>query len=750
MLANQFLATKFQPPPLRPGRVIRTRLVQKLEQGYIAGARLTLICAPAGYGKTTLAVEWLQQEKTFCWIGLDASDNDPHRFFTSLVTALQKIDPALGISTTSLLSISPQPPVERFVSELINELSTSNQAFLLVLDDYHSIHTQAIHEAMESLLNHQPANLHLVVTTREDPPFPLGRLRAGGQITEARQRDLRFTGEEVQSFLHQMHRLDLPPAALEKLLALTEGWAAGLQLTGMAFQNEQDAEAFLDTFRGTHQYIIEYLLEEVLRRQPEDIRSFLTRTSILERFNVSLCEALVEGAGDHPIPAREILASLERSNLFLTPLDSTRTWYRYHRLFADVLRSGLDQPAEVGLHLRAARWFEQHELLGEAIPHYLAAGETRAAGRLVSSLSASLVKNGELQILLGWLQALPEDEVRAYPQLLASHALALLLTGKIQQAAAVLESAIPPSGKQAGSGALLAVKAWLELVCGGSSGLRDTAQQALAELAPEETIFRALALLSLGTGFQVSQNLRASNEAFQEAYLLGLKMQHPFAALAGLTNLVFNLFDMGQLRKARAMCLDALPRFANSRGNPLPLQGMIAIPLAAIFLEQNDLAQARQYARLGRDLCQRMFSSGMMGGDAEVVLATVAFLEGDRDQAFAIADSLYRFAVEHQVAFLEDKMTALQADMYLRAGDLEGVRNCLTRFEIQKRALMATVPHFKIILEAQVLAAGGRLAEALDWLAPAGTCPSPGRTHSRITPFAGVQGDAAQPVGPPR
>jgi LuxR family maltose regulon positive regulatory protein len=306
--------------------------------------------------------------------------------------------------------------------------------------------------------------------------------------------------------------------------------------------------------------------------------------------------------------------------------------------------------------------------------------------------------------------------VNAHPQLLACHALALLMTGKIPQAVTLLENTLPACGKQDGRGALLAVKAWLGLVCGGSAGLRDMALQAIAELAPEDAIFRALALLSLGSGFQVSRNLSASNEAFQEAYSVGTRMQHPFAALAGLTNLVFNLLDMGQLRKAKAMCLDALPRFTDARGNPLPLQGMIAIPLAAIFLEQNDLLQARRYAQLGRDLCQRMFSSGMMGGDAEVVLAMVAFLEGDRDQAFAIADSMYRFAVEHQVAFLEDKMTALQADLYLRTGDFEHARQCQARLEIKQRTLMATVPQFKIMLDAELLSVQGHQADALELL----------------------------------
>ncbi|RPJ51024.1 MAG: hypothetical protein EHM21_03715, partial [Chloroflexi bacterium] len=731
MIARHLLSTKLQTPPLRTNRVISARLLQKLTEGFSSGSRLSLICAPAGYGKTTLAIEWLQQGKTFCWLTLDDTDNDLHRFFTGLVAALQTIDPAIGASTLNLLRIPQPPPVEIITGELINEVNAVAQPFVLALDDYQHIHTSAIHEALEAMLSYPPANLHLLITSREDPVFPLARLRVRGQVTEVRARDLRFTGEEIQPFLSQVHHLNLPPALLEKLLELTEGWAAGLQLTGLAFQNEEDAESFFAAFSGTHQYIIEYLMEEVLRRQPEEVRHFLTRTSILERFNAELCEEVIRNSGfrdpeeqNNPLPripnnelpiqsSTNTLDYLYRSNLFLTPLDGRREWYRYHRLFADVLRSGLDPGEEAGLHLRAAGWFERHELYAEAIPHYLAAGDTRAAARLVHSQSAGLVEQGELQTLLRWLQALPEAEVQGDPQLLAVQALALLLTGEIPRAMALLESAGPPGAEREGAGALLAVKAWMGLVCGGQAGLQDLAQQALATLRPHETIFRVLALLALGTGYNSRQNIGASTEAFQEAYSLGLKMQHPFAAAAGLANLAFNLYDMGQLRKARALCQDALARFTGPRGKPLPVQGMVLIPLAAICLEQNDRAAARQFAQEGRDLCQKLFSSGMMGGDAEVVLAMVAFLEGERDRAFAIAAETRQFAVEHRVAFLDDKMTVLEAILHLRSGDIQAVQDCLARLGIQDREPVPGLPLTMRVLNAQVQAFTGHLEEAL-------------------------------------
>ncbi len=687
MIVNQLFAIKFQAPPLRQNRVERPRLIRKLDESYHAGSRLTVICAPAGYGKTTLAVEWLQQGKQYTWLNLDEAENDPIRFFMCLVTALQKIDKNLGLGTLSLLSI-PQPAVpENIMGELINDISIIGQPFFLVLDDYHNIRTTQIHDALEFLLNNQPPNLHLVITSREDPAFPLGRLRASGQITEIRARDLRFTLDEIRSFLAIVHKINLPDPSLQKLLQITEGWAAGLQLTGLAFQNEEDAENFFDSFNGKHQYIIEYLLEEVLRRQPEEIQHFLSATSILKRFNSSLCAALV---GDQ-VKTDEILAYLEKANLFLTPLDLSHEWFRYHRLFSDVLKTGLDVKTEVNLHLRAAHWFCDHALPSEAIPHYLAAGEVHDASRLIRDLSGDLIKNGELHTFLNWIQYLPEEEIRSDPGLLAVQALALLLTGELTRAAAIIQSVDFSSNSNERIGPLLAVKAWFLLASGGNENLQAVAQQALSLLTPEQTIFRVISLLALGTGYLVNFNIGASTEAFQEAYSLGIRMQNPFAAVAGLANLAYNYIDMGQLQKAKNLCMEALTRFTDAKGKPFPILGLVYIPMSSIFLEQFDLVKAKEFAQKGKDLCQKLFSSGMAGGDAEVSLSMVAFYEGDNQRAFEIIESMLTFASERHITFLEDKMVYLKADLLLHEGAAKSAQIILNQLETQGHAFTPAV-----------------------------------------------------------
>ena len=353
------LATKLYIPPPRPKVVLRPRLIERLNEGLTSGRKLTLISAPAGFGKTTLVSEWVAGcERPVAWLSLDEGDNDPARFLTYLVAALQTIAPNIGEGVLAVLQSPQPPPTESILTTLLNEITAIPDHFILVLDDYHVIDSKPVDHALTFLLEHLPPQMHLVITTREDPPLPLARLRARGQLTELRAADLRFTPAEAADFLNQVMGLNLSAEDIAALETRTEGWIAGLQLAALSMQGRSDTASFIQAFTGSHRFVLDYLVEEVLQHQPEHVRSFLLQTAILDRFCAPLCNAVTERED-----GKEMLETLERSNLFVIPLDDQRQWYRYHHLFADVLQAHLmeAQPEQVSsLHQRASAWYEQN------------------------------------------------------------------------------------------------------------------------------------------------------------------------------------------------------------------------------------------------------------------------------------------------------------------------------------------------------------------------------------------------------
>ena len=367
----ELLTSKFFIPPLRPGLVPRPRLVQLLNEGVNTKRKLTLVSAPAGFGKTTLVVAWLRQiDLPAAWLSLDEADNDLPRFLAYLAAALQQVDEEIGVSLRSALQSPQLPPIEKVLTALLNEIAASTDPIVVVLDDYHLLTETAIFEVMEFLLHHQPPQLHLVLTTREDPDLPLARLRARDQLTEIRARDLRFTQEEVDSFLRAGMGLALSEQDVAVLEDRTEGWAVGLQLAGLSMQKHADLKSFIADFSGSHRHILDYLTDEVIQQQPESIRTFLMQTAVLDRLSGPLCDALT-GRSD----SDRVLAHLEAANLFVIPLDDERCWYRYHHLFSDLLRSQLtrSQPELIPeLHRRASRWYAEDGDIQAAIEHALA------------------------------------------------------------------------------------------------------------------------------------------------------------------------------------------------------------------------------------------------------------------------------------------------------------------------------------------------------------------------------------------
>jgi LuxR family maltose regulon positive regulatory protein len=421
--------------------VPRPRLGKLLTEGM--SRKLTLISAPAGFGKTTLLSEWrmmhLGNEYPLAWISLEEADNDTMRFLSYLIAALQSVESNIG--EVALLSLrSPRPsPVGSVLTSLTNEIAATPSDFVLVFDDYHVIESQVIHDAVTFLLEHLPPQMHLVIASRTEPPLPLSRLRAGGQIIELRAADLRFTSQEAAAFLSDAMGLDLSDEDVAALVTRTEGWIVGLQLAALSMQRGEDIAGIIRTFTGDDRYVIDYLVEEVLRLQPERTRTYLLQTSILERLSGPLCDATT-GYED----GQQMLEGLDQANLFLIPLDNRRRWYRYHHLFADMLRHclRLTQPQRVAeLHRRAAEWHENHGFVEDAIRHALAAGDTEWAARLVEQNTATVVMRSEGAKLMRWLEALPEELVRSRPRLSVAYAIAALFGGRLDAVEPLLRDA---------------------------------------------------------------------------------------------------------------------------------------------------------------------------------------------------------------------------------------------------------------------------------------------------------------------
>ena len=441
-LARQsaLLFTKLRPPGPRPDFLPRPRLAERLDEATRRG--LVLVCAPAGYGKTSLLASWARQcEQPVAWLSLDASDNDPARFWRHAVAALDAVCPGIGERVGPLLGPPVPQSFEGLVTALINELAARSgpSDVPLVLDDYHLVGSQPVHASLGFLLDHLPPGLHPVLASRADPPLALARLRARGQLTELRDAELRFTAGEAAAFLRETAGADLPDAAVAALTARTEGWAAGLQLAALSIRGQPDVDRFVAAFTGSHRFVLDYLTEEVLEHQPEQLRAFLLETSVLQRLSGPLCDAVTAQTG-----SQALLEQVERAGLFLLPLDEVRGWWRYHQLFADLLRARLEQQPHraAQLHRNAAAWYAAHGLADDGIGHAVSAGEMTWAARLIEEhFDERFYLHGEVSTVRRWLDLLPPELAGSRPRLLLARARLALLDGSPEEAEGLLDSA---------------------------------------------------------------------------------------------------------------------------------------------------------------------------------------------------------------------------------------------------------------------------------------------------------------------
>jgi LuxR family maltose regulon positive regulatory protein len=664
-MAGSLLESKLHIPRARGTLVARPRLREQLSRG--THTALTLVSAPAGFGKTTLLTDWLGAPpgggRSAAWLSLDRSDNDPARFWTYLIAACATVSPSAHQFCAAALSLltPPRPPVEVILTALLNDLGTLSGDVVLVLDDYHVIDATEVHDGMAFLLEHLPPQVHLVIAGRADPPFPLARMRARGELVEIRAADLRFTPEEAAAYLVEVAGLDLATADVAALEERTEGWIAALQLAALSLRGRDDASGFIARFAGNDRYIVDYLVEEVLRHQPEPVRAFLLQSAVLDRLSGPLCDAVTDDDD-----GTAMLIALERANLFLVPLDDRREWYRYHHLFADVLHARLrgEQPAQVPLlHQRASLWYEHHDLVEDAVRHALAAPDVDRAAHLME-LAVPMVRRTRQDVMfLGWLKALPDETVRRSPVLSVFHGWMLMISGDLdafelrlddaeRALAAVPDGSAPPwadTEELRTLPATIAVyRASLAQARGDVAGTADHARHALALAGPRDHLARGGAAGFLGLAAwaegDVSTALRTFGQAVDSLHAAGNLVDE----LSSTVVLADMWLAAGRPRAARGLCERAL-RLAEARGRPRATADL-HVALSEIDREAGDLDSARRHLETVAPL-DELASTTEGRYRWFVAMGLLLAAEGDPDGAVHLLDQAKQL---HLPGFLPD------------------------------------------------------------------------------------------------
>ena len=672
------IATKLYVPTPQPRVVSRPRLIERLNEGL--HRRLTLVCAPAGFGKTTLLSEWIAAlPRPAPWLSLDEADNDPIRFLAYLVAALRTIASDIGEEVLGALQ-SPQPPLtESLLTALLNEISTVEDDFFLVLDDYHVIYTGAIDDALTFLVEHLPPRMHLVISTREDPNLPLPRLRVRGQLTELRASDLRFTPDESAEFLKGAMGLNLSAEDIAALEERTEGWIAGLQLAAISMQGHRDDTGFIKTFTGSHRFVLDYLVEEVLGQQPESVQTFLLRTSILDHLCGPLCDAVLR---DPTASGQDTLERIERANLFLVPLDNERRWYRYHHLFAELLRQRLHQGTasstgdEVGdvteLHRRASVWFEDNGLEIEAFQHAAAAHDFERAECLIEGEGVPLYFRGTVAPVLKWLESLPKTALDARPSLWVIYASVLLLVDhtaverKLQAAEAALQGTEQDDRTRDLVGRIASMRATVAVIQHDVETIIAQSRRALEFLHPVNLPVRIATTWTLGHAYQLQGDRAAARRAYTEVITTGKSFGDSVYTIAATINL-------GQVQEADNLLYlsaESYRRVLQMAGDPpQPIACEACLGLARITYQWNDLDAAEQHGQQFLQLTRHMGSVDSFAS-YDVFLAHLKLARGDVAGAVAILAKAEAFVRQHNFMFRMPDVAAAQVLALLRRGDL--------------------------------------------------------------------------------
>lgn len=710
------LATKLFIPPHRPGNVPRPRLIERLQGSPADCRKMTLLSAGAGFGKTTLVSEWMAGcGQPVAWYSLDDADGDPSRFLTYLISALQTIQAGIGKGLLAGLQSAQPPQPEAVLVSLLNEISALSRSFFLVLDDYHSVESKAVDQILAFLVDHQPPQMHLVMITRQDPSLPLARMRARGQCVELRASDLRFTPLEAADFLNRVMGLGLSSEQINALETRTEGWIAGLQLAAISMQGLPDADGFIQSFTGSHRFVLDYMLEEVLQRQSPEIQKFLLQTSILDRLCGALCDAV---CGNPPGSGEATLQAVERANLFIIPLDNERHWYRFHHLFCDLLRKRLGQTLSIEaiarLHGQASQWFEQNGLMLEAFRHAVTAQEVERAERLMEDKRMPVYSPGVAAEIIAWLQSLPDALKNATPALWWKQASLLLLSGQTDRVEAILlstEAAIAAANQPGGEldeatrnliGKIAVARATLAQTQAQIDVTLMQARRALEYLHPNNLPYRSTATRMVGFAHYWQGELEEAHRAYEEALSLArMAGDTPSAVLASIRLGQFQV-DQNQIYLA----LDTFTHALNLLGEDLNSNAVVAyLGLSQIYYQWNDLETAEQFAEQSLKLARQYDQIVDRVIMSELHLGLVKLARKDFSAASECIDEAERISLQKGYLSRQANINYFRILISLQQGDISTADQIATQNDLP-------------LMKARVLIAKGDPTAALVVLDP--------------------------------
>ncbi len=715
-MSDSLLLTKLYIPPIRRAIVPRPGLITQLNEGLAAGRKLTLISAPAGFGKTTLVSEWIAEcGSPVGWLSLDEGDTNPARFLSYLVTALQLIKTGIGERLLAALQSREPPQLEAVLTDLINEITSIPDHFIIVLDDYHSVESKQVDQAVNFLIEHLPPQMHLLIASREDPSLPLARLRARGQLTELRATDLRFSPAEAADFLNQVMRLSLSSEEVAALETRTEGWIAGLQMAALSMRGLLETGDFIRSFTGSHRFVLDYLMEEVLERQREEVQAFLLRTSILDRLCGPLCDALLSGSSAF---GQQTLEHLEHANLFIVPLDSDRCWYRYHHLFGDLLRKRLEQKLTsegiAGLHIQASEWYEKNGLVLDAFKHAAAANDIERAERLMERKDMPINHPGVPVTILNWLESLPTSVLDSKPSLRWKQAAMLManyqtigVEEKLQATEAALASKTPPNAEMDEwtrnlVGKIAFARAALAATLYQAEATLVYAHRAMEFLHPNNIAYRAEVTIYIG----FARYLLGDRDAAELAYKEALSLAQAAGDEEGVLTATIRLGQIHELRNQLHEAFETYQKVLKMTGeDPPPFATLAVIGLARIYYNWNDLEmaekfaeQSHQLARLCEQVIDRLISS-------ELFLSRLKITQKDP----VSADQFLTQAEQH----------ARQYDYTVRFPDIAAARAILCLYKGDTDAAAQLVQHEdRWLVRAEVLIAQGNPSAALAIIVP--------------------------------
>jgi len=748
-MTSPVLVTKLFIPAARPELVPRPRLTEQLRAGL--DRKLTLISAPAGFGKTTLVAKLLKniqgesptgnQSYQIAWLSLDENDNDDTRFLIYFVTALNQLDgmkTTVGNEALGLLQSPQPPPAETILTSLINEIAAIPDKIIFILDDFHLIETQSIYDALGFVLENLPPQLHLVIATREDPLLPLSRLRARNQLTELRAADLRFTSSETAEFLNQVMGLNLLPDDIAALEKRTEGWIAGLQLAAISLQGNADTSRLIRSFTGSNRLVLDYLIEEVLEQQSKSVQEFLLQTSMLNRLTGSLCDVLT--GQDN---GQQVLETLERANLFIVPLDNERRWYRYHHLFADLLSQRLNQihPDQVKLlHQQACKWYKQHGYMDEAIEHALIIQDFDCAVHLIEEYVDTLWQQGAHRKLPRLFASVPIELILAKPQLCVYQAWYAFISGQQELTERCLQIAehalsthtdnLTQSGMQEQDsptaskmsqlqGRISAIRAFIASFQGNVTELIHHAHQALETLPEQDRNWRSITAITLGDVYGFKGNMTAAYEARLEAYKASKAAGDIYNTMLASSKLTITMIEQGRLQNTIEFCQDQIQTAAEFGFSKSPLCGFLWVLLGETYAELNELDQGLDLALTGINITEQTGNLVFVGW-GHISLIRILFSRGDYAAVEENIQKIKSMSQDSNVpAWIVGLMATWQVRLWLAQGKLEAAyqwvktRDLSTNIESPPLQEIDYFSLFEYIALARILIAQDKLDESI-------------------------------------